>query len=1199
VAPTYHILYVDDEPGLLEVGKLFLEQSGQFSVDTIASATDAFALLNSKIYDAIVSDYQMPGMDGIEFLKTVRTSGNTIPFILFTGRGREEVVIQAINSGADFYLQKGGDPKAQFAELEHKIRQAVQKHLAEASIRDLEREQADIINFLPDATFAIDNKGVVIAWNHSMEEMTGVAAAEILGKGNYEYAIPGYHERQPVLIDLVLHEDPDLEAKYPLLKRDGRTLTAETTSPFLYNGRGATIWIIATPLYNTQGTLIGAIQSIRDITDQRHFEEELLKKNKEIHASYEQIAAAEKELGANLDELTRKELELRKSEEKYRSVIDNIQDMFYRSDLAGNLIMASPSCLRTLGYESFDDILNKPISETFYFSPEKREELLRILTENGSIADYEVQLKCRDGTPLWVSTYSHYYRDENGTIAGIEGIFRDITRHRADEDALKRDAAQLKQIIDLVPHMIFAKDWNGNYLLANRAVAEGYNTTVAGIVGKPQARFHGDTAELRHMLEDDREVMTTGTTKFIPEEPYIDAFGKQHILQTTKVPFTTLGNNQQAVLGVAIDITEHKRVEEELLKKNEELNASYEQITAAEEELRSSFDALTLREQALKESEERYRNVVEDQTEFISRCLPDSTHVFVNDAYCRYFGLKSDEILGHRFRPRIPGEDRDRVKQFFASLTPDHPVDVIEHRIIMPDGTIRWQRWSDRAIFDPSGKVTEYQSVGQDITDRKLEEQALHENEQRLTSIYNTVGDVIFQLTVEPHEQYRFTSVNSTFSRITGLPSEQVIGMKVNEIIPEPSLSMVLEKYRQAIEEKAIVRWEETSNYPSGQLIGEVSIAPIFDNANTCTHLIGSVHDITERKRSENALRESERRYRFLAECMKDVVWQMDADMTFTYVSPSVLHQCGFTPEEVVGKRLFDFITPASEKNVRCQMAKRIEQNPGRFFRGSATYLLEQVCRGGSTLMTEVVTNTVFDEEERFMGWRGITRDISERKLSEEALRLANRKLKLLSGITRHDINNQVTVLQSYIALLDMKQSDPSYKKYLLEAETAAQRISAMIRFTKEYELIGVNAPVWQECRKLIETAAKQARLGNVTVKNDIPAKTELFADPLIVKVFYNLMDNAVQHGGTITTMRFSAQESGADHLIVCEDDGYGIPADVKEKIFDRGFGKNTGLGLFLSREILSITGIRIRETGEPGKGARFEIIVPQGSFRL
>ena len=132
-----------------------------------------------------------------------------------------------------------------------------------------------------------------------------------------------------------------------------------------------------------------------------------------------------------------------------------------------------------------------------------------------------------------------------------------------------------------------------------------------------------------------------------------------------------------------------------------------------------------------------------------------------------------------------------------------------------------------------------------------------------------------------------------------------------------------------------------------------------------------------------------------------------------------------------------------------------------------------------------------------------------------------------------------------------------------------------------------------------MDTTLKQVLLGKVMVKNDLPAAAEVFADPLVVRVFYNLMDNAVRYGGKITSIRFSALESGEAHLIVCEDDGDGIVAAEKEKIFGRGFGKNTGLGLALSREILDITGITIRETGEPGKGARFELTVPKGAWRM
>ena len=225
-------------------------------------------------------------------------------------------------------------------------------------------------------------------------------------------------------------------------------------------------------------------------------------------------------------------------------------------------------------------------------------------------------------------------------------------------------------------------------------------------------------------------------------------------------------------------------------------------------------------------------------------------------------------------------------------------------------------------------------------------------------------------------------------------------------------------------------------------------------------------------------------------------------------------------------------------------------------------------------------------------------RDITARKQTEEALALTSRKLHLLSSITRHDINNQLMTLNGFLEFLHKKAPDPDLADFFHRISKASDRISSMIQFTKEYEQIGVNAPAWQVVRSLVETASKEAPLGQVMVKNDLPDGTEVFADPLVIKVFYNLMDNAVKYGEKIRIIRFSVEESGSDHVIVCEDDGEGVPVDEKEKIFERGFGKNTGLGLFISREILDITGITIRESGVPGKGARFEITVPKGMYR-
>ena len=172
-------------------------------ISTALSAHEALEMLKTRGFDVIVSDYEMPQMNGIEFLRAIKETHPHIPFIIFTGRGREHVAIEALNLGAAFYLQKGGHPRSQFAELRNMIEQAVSRKRAELALQRSEQRLSDIINFLPDATFAIDREGRVIAWNYSIEEMTGVAAREILGKGNYEYSIPFYSERRPILIDLI------------------------------------------------------------------------------------------------------------------------------------------------------------------------------------------------------------------------------------------------------------------------------------------------------------------------------------------------------------------------------------------------------------------------------------------------------------------------------------------------------------------------------------------------------------------------------------------------------------------------------------------------------------------------------------------------------------------------------------------------------------------------------------------------------------------------------------------------------------------------------------------------------------------------------------------------------------------------------------------------------------------------------------
>jgi PAS domain S-box-containing protein len=224
--------------------------------------------------------------------------------------------------------------------------------------------------------------------------------------------------------------------------------------------------------------------------------------------------------------------------------------------------------------------------------------------------------------------------------------------------------------------------------------------------------------------------------------------------------------------------------------------------------------------------------------------------------------------------------------------------------------------------------------------------------------------------------------------------------------------------------------------------------------------------------------------------------------------------------------------------------------------------------------------------------------DITETKLAQESLTQANKKLNLLNNVTRHDILNQLSALLGFIELSQQKTTDPQLIDYLKREEQAAHAIRRQIIFTRDYQNIGVNSPQWHNVPETVSLALASTDLHSILVDVRIPP-VEIYADPLLEKVFYNLIDNSVRHGDRVSKMDFSSRESESGLIITYRDNGVGIPAENKEKIFLKGFGKNTGLGLFLSREILSITGLTIVETGITGEGARFEITVPKGAYRF
>lgn len=338
---------------------------------------------------------------------------------------------------------------------------------------------------------------------------------------------------------------------------------------------------------------------------------------------------------------------------------------------------------------------------------------------------------------------------------------------------------------------------------------------------------------------------------------------------------------------------------------------------------------------------------------------------------------------------------------------------------------------------------------------------------------------------------------------------------------------------------------------------------------------------------TDEKLQRSKAQYRSFVESVEDSIYTVDPDLHYLLINTRHLTRRGLSPEAYAGKCFGDFHLP-EETAVFTALVKQVlesgrpvqdeyEQN-GRYYHRKLTPV------------TDPATNAV-------VAVTAISSDITERKNTEKILGSINRKLSLMNDITRHDMLNQLTVLSSYLALAGEQPGTLAVRRYLAKSEQVIDTIHAQICFSRDYQKIGVESPQWQNVSVTIRKACPPTK--NIPVLIDEQcAATEIFADPMLEKVFYNLIDNAVRHAGSKTEIRFVIRDEHDRLLLVCEDDGRGVPEENKEKIFLKGFGNNSGLGLFLIREILAISGISIRENGTEGKGGRFEIVVPPGSFR-
>ncbi len=580
----------------------------------------------------------------------------------------------------------------------------------------------------------------------------------------------------------------------------------------------------------------------------------------------------------------------------------------------------------------------------------------------------------------------------------------------------------------------------------------------------------------------------------------------------------------------------------------------------------------------------------------------DSTISLANRTFLQLSGYRRQEIVGKKkWTEFVAPEDIDKLTNYLnenikkkRGAAEPYSFGFIDrkkrnHDVVLTAGVIPR---TQQCIFSLM-----------EITDGERFEDSFGYNHQQMSGVIYNIPEATFA--VDRHG--RIIAWNRAIEELTGgLGADLLLKGNHEYAIPffkdrRPMIIDLIFASDTEIEDQGYTGIQWTGNTLSAettvmitggqtQVIREIA-SPIFNKSGRLAGAIESITDITGLREQELALLVSESRYRTILENTASAIAIIDEDETLSYINPEFEKVLGYVRDEIEGKKkLTEFVAPKDlERFLKYERECRV--NPHR----ATTNHEFQFIRFDGYVRTGFLTITpIPDTKKMVVSLLDITNKIRE----EDALQRANTKLNSFNYITRHEILNHLTVVKGYIELSREGIRDPPFLLTSLDKElAAANAIQNLIMFTRDYQNIGILPPAWYNLSKTIKTAAAGVHMGSINLAVDIDG-VEIYADHVIEKVFFYLIDDAVRFG-KVRKIRFSCNESFEELLVICEDDGIGISPDKKEKIFNRQLFQNSGLDMYLSREILSITGISIRETGIFGKGARFEIRVPEGAYRF
>lgn len=861
-------------------------------------------------------------------------------------------------------------------------------------------------------------------------------------------------------------------------------------------------------------------------------------------------------------------------------LLNTIQQSVIVTKLDGTIIFWNSFAEKLYGWEK-ENVIGVNIMEVTptELSIERGEEIMAKLAKGESWSG-EFLVKHKINGPFTAQIHNSPLIDAHGKLTGIIGVSWDITEQKQYEQQKEFDRLDKEALINTTTDLIWSVSSDYKLLAANKAFLESLKLS-DDLYLKP-----GDDVLIPSVFSEENVTFwrqhyaraLTGESFTIELHTAERGAVDEHWDEIIFNPITKNGD----VIGVACrgrDITQNKNYQRELLTINN-------QLEMAQQIAKLGYWSHDLKNDVLFWSKEVYT----------------------------IFGLEEQAFNGdfNSFFRRVHPEDQQGFLEGQQRiLKGDAPLDH-EHRIVLPNGDIKYVIQKGTVIFNVQDEPVLVEGTIQDITEAKNAALALKVNEEQLNLIYNSTAGIIFLLGVENEHKFRFISMNNAGLTTIGVAADDVFGKYVEEVIPEPSLSLVLEKYKEAIRTKQSVVWQETSAYPTGVKVGIVTATPIFDSEGNCIRLVGSVNDITELKAIEQSLAISQQEYKSLFDQNPDAVYSLDKDGNFISFNPGLekLLECD-RYELFQAKTFIPFCHPADLEKTMGHFQNVLQGDP-------QTYNVRAITQKGNSRYLSI-SNMPIVVDGIITGVYGIAKDITLQKEAElqlkelftqleqraSELEVSNRELERFAYIASHDLQEPLRMVSSFLQLLQKKYNnsiDEKGQEYIRFAVDGSVRMKRLINDLLDYSRVTTRK---QELEKVDMQEVVKEVLQNLGLQiQEKHATIDVGTMPLLTwadktqmaQLLQNLVGNALKYSSDETpVVQITAEERTDEWLFAVKDNGIGFDQKFAEKIFvifqrlhNKAEYSGTGIGLAICKKIVDRHGGNIRVESETGKGSVF-----------